>query len=412
MTSVTPRALEGVRVLDLSRILAGPTAAQMLGDFGAEVIKVEKPGAGDDSRRLGGPALKTKDGKPSEFSPMYTCSNRNKKGIAIDIAHPEGQELVRQLAAWADVLIENYKAGDLKRYGLDYDSLRKVNRKLVYCSITGFGQTGPYAARAGYDPIFQAMGGLMSVSGHPDGAPGGGVMRVGVPIADFICGVYAYGAILTALHYRDQTSGEGQHIDLALLDTTISATTVAMTNYLGNGALPQRVGNSAPTSSPSGVYPCADGEVLISSPTNDVFRRMCVALGHGKIADDPRYATNQLRVDNRVELVRKMEEIFAPRKRVELMELMEANTVPCAPIYAMNDVFNDPQVKHRVNSVEVPHPTVKKMAFGTNPIHMSETPPSDYTAPPAVGEHTMHVLTNILKLDAERIDELRGKKVV
>ena len=412
MTAVTPKALAGVRVLDLSRILAGPTAAQLLGDFGAEVIKVEKPGAGDDSRRLGGPALKTKDGKPSEFAPMYTCSNRNKKGIAIDIAQPEGQELVRQLAAWADVLIENYKAGDLKRYGLDYESLRKVNRKLVYCSITGFGQTGPYAGRAGYDPIFQAMGGLMSVSGHADDKPGGGVMRVGVPIADFICGLYAYGAILTALHYRDQVSGEGQHIDLALLDTTISATSVAATNYLGNGLLPQRVGNSAPTSAPSGVFQCADGEVLISSPTNDVFKRLCETLGHPEIASDPRFDSGQSRVKHRAEIIGMLEPIFATKKRLELIDAMEANTVPCAPIYNIKEVFEDPQVKHRVNSVEVPHPTVAKMAFGTNPIHMSATPAADYTAPPAVGEHTIHVLSNILKLDAERIDELRGKKVV
>ena len=406
------KALAGVRVLDLSRILAGPTAGQLLGDFGAEVIKVEKPGSGDDSRRLGGPPMKTRDGKASEFSPMYICSNRNKKSIAIDMSQPDGQELVRQLAAWADVLIENYKSGDLKRYGLDYESLRKVNRKLVYCSITGFGQTGPYAARAGYDPIFQAMSGLMSVTGHPDGKPGGGAMRVGVPITDFICGLYAYGAILTALHYRDQVSGEGQQIDLSLLDSAISATTVASVNYLANGNMPERVGNGAPTSSPSGVFNCVDGEVLISSPTNDVYQRMCKALGREDLATDPRFATNVDRVKQRAVLVPLVQEVLATHKRLELMDLLEQHTVPCAPIYDMQGVFADPQVQQRVNSVELPHPVTGKMAFGTNPIHMSATPVSDYTCPPGVGEHTIHVLSNILKLDAEKIDELRAKKVV
>jgi len=406
------KALAGVRVLDLSRILAGPVAGQLLGDFGAEVIKVEKPGAGDDSRRLGGAIMKDKNGKPSQFAPMYMCSNRNKKSIAIDLSQPEGQDLVRSLAAWADVLIENYKAGDLARYGLDYESLKKVNRKLVYCSITGFGQTGPYAPRAGFDPIFQAMSGLMSVTGHPDGKPGAGPMRVGVPITDFICGLYAYGAILTALHHRDRVSGEGQHIDLALLDSTISATCVAQVNYLSNGVVQPRQGNAAPTSAPSGVYECADGPITLSTPSNDIFTRMCTALERPDIAVDPRFASNQERVDHRAELAALLEPEFAKRKRLPLIDLMEEHTVPCAPIYAVNEVYEDPQVKHRVNSVEVPHPVTGRMAFGTNPVRLSATPVKDYTAPPGVGEHTVNILANVLKLDATRIDELRSKKIV
>ena len=407
-----PNALAGVRVLDLSRILAGPVAGQLLGDFGAEVIKVEKPGGGDDSRRLGGAIMKDKAGKPSEFAPMYICSNRNKKSIAIDLSQPEGQELVRQLAAWADVLIENYKAGDLKRYGLDYDSLRKINRKLVYCSITGFGQTGPYAERAGYDPIFQAMSGIMGVTGQPPGTPGGGPMRVGVPITDFICGLYAYGAILTALRYRDQVSGEGQHIDLALLDSAISATSVASINYLCNGIVGKPQGNDAPTSSPSGVFQCADGPVLLSTPTNDVFRRMCAALGRADIADNPRYGSNAERVTHRAELQGLLAAVLAGRKRQPVIDAMEANTVPCSPIYNIDDVYADPQVQHRVNAVEVSHPVTGKMRFGTNPIRLSDTPVKTYTAPPGVGEHTIHILSKVLQLDAEHIDALRGKKVV
>jgi crotonobetainyl-CoA:carnitine CoA-transferase CaiB-like acyl-CoA transferase len=407
-----PKALDGIRVLDLSRILAGPFAGQMLGDFGAEVIKVERPGAGDDSRRLGGTIMKDKAGKPSEFAPMFLCSNRNKKSIAIDIAQPEGQELIRSLAAWADVLIENYKSGDLARYGLDYESLRKVNRKLVYCSITGFGQTGPYAERAGLDPIFQAMSGLMSLTGLPDDKPGGGPMRVGVPITDFIGGLYAYSAILTALHYRDRVSGEGQHIDLALLDTTLSATCVAQVNYLSNNVLQARQGNGAPTSAPSGLFTCADGPVLVSTPTNDIFRRMCKVLDREDIAADPRFGSNADRVTHRVELVGLLEPVFAGLKRLPLMEAMEQNTVPCAPIYNMEEVYADPQVKHRGSSVQLPQPAVGRVGLGTNPVRLSATPVEDYSVPPGVGEHTVNILANVLKLDAGRIDELRSRKVV
>jgi len=267
--------MEGIRVLDLSRILAGPTAGQLLGDFGAEVIKVERPGMGDDARRLGGESLRASDGTESDFAPMYVCANRNKKSICVDISKPEGVKILLQLAQWADVLIENYKVGDLKRYGLDYGSLSDLNPRLVYCSITGFGQTGPYAPRAGFDSVFQALSGLMSTTGNADDAPGAGPMRVGVPIIDFIGGLYAFSAIMVALHHRDRTAGKGQHIDLSLLDAGISATTIAMTNFFATGERFERSGNEQAAVVPVQVLRCADGEILVSAPTDDAFRRMC-----------------------------------------------------------------------------------------------------------------------------------------
>lgn len=310
---MTKQALAGIRVLDLSRIMAGPTAGQMLGDFGADVIKVERPGGGDDSRRLGGTPLRDAQGHHANLGPMFLCANRNKRSITVDIAKAEGQQLVRKLAKWADVVIENYKVGDLARYGLDYASLSAENPRLVYCSITGFGQTGPYAQRSGFDPIFQAMSGLMSVSGHPDHKPGGGMMRVGVPITDFICGLYAYGAIVTALYHRDQVSGRGQYIDLALLDAAISSTSIAAVDYLCNGALPQRFGNEAATSVPSQVLACADGAVLVSAPNNESFVRFCEALGEPDLAHHADFNDAALRIKNRAALTPLLEKIFAQK---------------------------------------------------------------------------------------------------
>ena len=404
--------LSGIKILDLTRVLAGPLSAQMLGDLGADVIKIERPGTGDDARAFGPPYLVDPAGKENNNNSFYLCANRNKRSVTVNVASAEGQEIILELAKGVDVFMENYKVGDLKRYGLDYESIKKVNPGIIYCSVTGFGQTGPYAPRAGLDPIFQAMSGLMSVTGHPDGKPGAGPMRVGVPITDFICGLYAYGAILTALHHRDRVSGEGQHIDLALLDSAISATCVAQVNYLSNGVVQPRQGNAAPTSAPSGQYDCADGPVTISTPNNDIFTRMCKALGRSDIAEDPRFTTNQERVNHRAELVALLEPEFVKWQRLPLMDLLEEHTVPCAPIYNINDVYTDPQVKHRVNSVEVAHPVTGRMAFGTNPVRLSATPVKDYTAPPGVGEHTVNILANVLKLDAARIDELRNKKIV
>lgn len=407
------RPLEGIRVLDLSRILAGPTAGQLLGDAGADVIKVERPGKGDDARRMGGLPLKDQaTGKALDMSPMYLCSNRNKRSITVDIAKPEGQALVKKLAEKADVVIENYKTGDLARYGLDYESLKKINKKVVYCSITGFGQTGPYKARTGFDAIFQAMSGIMSVTGHPDGVPGGGPMRIGVPITDFICGLYAYGAITTALYHRDRVSGEGQYIDLALLDSAISAMTIVASNYLSSGVNGRRAGVESATTVPSQLFTCADGDVQISAPSDDIFQRLCKVLKRPDLAADPRFGTTLDRVKNRGALVPMLAETFARRHRGELTEEMEANNVPCAPIYTMADVFADPQVQYRGNSVKMDHPVTGSITVGVNPIRYSATPLDRYAPPPLVGEHTDDILAKELGLSAGDIAGLRERKIV
>ncbi len=409
---MTPSALADIRVLDLSRILAGPTAAQMLADFGAQVIKVERPGQGDDSRRLGGQPLRDGDGKACGLGPMFVCANRNKQSVTIDIASPAGQELVRKLAAWADVLLENYKAGDLKRYGLDYESLRQVNPRLVYCSVTGFGQTGPYSSRPGYDGIFQAMSGLMSVTGHRDGTPGAGAMRVGVPITDIVGGAFAYGAIMTALHYRDQVSGEGQYIDLCLLECAITAACVAPANYLCTGVVQERWGNEAGNAVPSRTFRCADGEVQVSAPANDVFSRLCRLLDGPDLVKDERFSDNLQRMKNRDALSGVLEPLFMKKTRSELIALMEANNVPCAPIYAVDEVFEDPHIRERGTRVEVSHPAVGAFGVVANPMRLSATPVNRYDPPPLLGEHTDKVLTEVLGLDAPAIASLREAGIV
>jgi len=406
------QALAGVKVLDLSRILAGPLAAQMLADFGAEVIKVERLGSGDEARGYGGPQLQDPQGRPTRFAPMFVTANRNKKSITVDLSQPEGQALVRKLAVWADVLLENYKAGDLRRYGLDYEALRQVNPRLVYCSITGFGQTGPYASRPGYDSVFQAMSGLMSLTGHADGEPGAGPMRVGVPITDFTGGLYAYGAILTALYHRDCVSGEGQHIDLALLDAAITATTLGQARYLATGEAPQRWGNDTPGNAPSGVFACADGDVLLSAPNDRVFQRVCGVLGCPELGADPRFAGKAGRMENKAALVALLAARFRTWHRAPLIEAMERDHVPCAPVYAVPEVYADPQVQARGNIVEVPQATLGTVRLGVNPIRLSATPVAGYTAPPDLGEHNEQVLHDVLGLDAEQIRDLRERKII
>lgn len=409
---MNPRALEGVRVLDLSRILAGPTAGQLLGDFGAEVIKVERRGQGDDARRLGGENLRATDGTESDFAPMYVCANRNKKSMCVDITKPEGADILRRLAQWADVLIENYKVGDLKRYGLDYESLSTLYPRLVYCSITGFGQTGPYAPRAGFDSVFQALSGLMSTTGYADTAPGGGPMRVGVPIIDFIGGLYAFSAIMVALHHRDRASGSGQHIDLSLLDAGISATTIAMANFFATGRRFERLGNEQAAVVPVLVLNCRDGEVFVSAPTDDAFRRLCRALQCPGLADDNRFSSTRERIRNRAALTPELLRLASVRHRDELLRALDANAVPAAPVCEMDQVFADPQVKHRGNDVEIPHPTLGKIRIGTNPIRLSETPVEQYAPPPMLGEHTDWVLTRVLGLSPAEVQALHAAGAV
>jgi len=409
---MSKEALEGIRVLDLSRILAGPTAAQMLGDFGAEVIKVERPGVGDDARRLGGASLNGLDGTPLGLAPMYVSSNRNKKSLTLDLSHPEGQALARDLACWADVLIENYKTGDLARYGLDYASLSVINPRLVYCSVTGFGQSGPYAARAGFDAVFQAMGGLMSVSGHRDGQPGDGPLRVGVPISDFIGGVHAYGAILTALYCRDRVTGRGQHVDLALLDTTIAAVAIAAADYASSGKVPPRAGNGALWAVPTEPFPCKDGLVQLSAPSDAMFVRVCRALERPDLAADPRFSVNAQRVKHRSELIELMRGLTRQLTRAELVARLEAAGAPGAPINDISEVMVDPHVVQREDFCDVPHPAAGSIRFGTSPLRLSDTPAVRRAPPPLLGEHSDWVLENVLKLDAARIADLKERKVV
>lgn len=406
------QALGGLRVLDLSRILAGPTAAQLLGDFGAEVIKVERPGDGDDARRLGGTALRAPDGSPTDFAPMHVCANRNKKSICIDFTKPEGADLVRRLACWADVLIENFKVGDLQRYGLDYAGLAALNPRLVYCSVTGFGQTGPYAPRAGFDSIFQAMSGLMSATGLADDAPEGGPMRVGVPITDFVGGLYAVCGVLIALHHRDQCSGRGQHIDLSLLDGAISANTIALAEHFATGKRFKRCGNEQAAVVPSQVLKCLDGSIVLSAPTDALFVRMCTALECAELAEDSRFAAGGERVRNREALTAQLARVVGKRTRVELLATLEAHGIPASPVYEIDEVLADPQVRHRQVEVTARHPELGSVRIGTNPIRLSDTPVTSYCAPPMLGEHTDAVLRSVLELTGEEVARLRRAGVV
>jgi len=405
-------ALAGLKVLDLSRVLAGPMAAQLLGDCGAEVIKVERPGQGDDARRLGGVPAKGRSGEDLGLGPMFVCANRNKRSMTVNISQPQGQAIIRKLAGWADVLIENYKAGDLARYGLDYAALHEVNPRLVYCSITGFGQTGPYAQRAGYDAVFQAMSGLMSVTGHPDGIPGGGPMRVGVPLADTMGGYYAFGAVLAAVYHRDHVSGEGQHIDLALLDATVSAMTIAASNYLISGARFQRAGVANANAVPTQLFQCADGQVQISAPTNEGFVRLCGVLGRPELARDARFSGARERVQNRGELLTLLDGLLIQWRRADLVAALEAAGVASAPLYAMEEVFEDEQIRHRGNPAQVEHPQAGPLKMAANPIHFSASPVTIRRPPPLLGADTDAVLQEVLGLTPDEVRALHESRVV
>jgi crotonobetainyl-CoA:carnitine CoA-transferase CaiB-like acyl-CoA transferase len=402
--NTTALPLSGIRVLDLSRVLAGPLAAQMLGDLGAEVIKVERPGAGDDSRKMGPPFLKDTDGKDTRESPILLGTNRNKKSITVDLAKPEGQAIVKQLAAISDVVIENFKVGDLKRYGLDHESLRALNPRLVYCSVTGFGQSGPYAPRPGYDSIFQAMGGLMSVTGYPD-EEGGAPVKTGPSIADFIGGQFAAIGVIASLYERDARSDEpdrggcGQHVDIALLDSVIASLTHYTAQYLATGIVPVRRGTQGNGGLPSQMFPCADGAIMVVCGNDEQYRRFCAALDRAELADDPRFVINSQRVQNRKPLADTFDAITRQWKKQDLLAAMEKAGVPAGPIYDLEEVFNDPQVQHRGMAVEVPHPLSGTVKLAGNPIHFSDTPITRYTAPPTMGQHTREVLHDLLGMD-------------
>lgn len=384
-------ALAGVRVLDLSRVLAGPWAGQLMADLGADVVKVERPGSGDDTRAWGPPWLADVDGAATAESAYYLSANRNKRSVAIDIGTAQGQAQVRALAAKADILLENFKVDGLAQYGLDYASLKALNPRLIYCSITGFGQTGPYAARAGYDFLIQGMGGLMSVTGRADGEEGAGPQKVGVALTDVMTGLYASVAVLAALAHRER-SGEGQHIDLALLDVQVACLANQASNYLVGGEPPRRMGNAHPNIVPYQDFPTADGYMIIAVGNDGQFARFCAAAGHAEWASDERFATNPQRVLHREALIRLIRGVTTSRGTADWIAAMEAAGVPCGPINTLDKVFDDPQVRARGLRIELPHAVAGTVPLVANPIRMSASPVAYRRAPPALGEHTGEVL--------------------
>lgn len=408
---MSPGALAGLKVLDLSRVLAGPWCSQLLADLGADVVKVERPDVGDDTRSWGPPWLIGPDGRPTGEAAYFLAANRNKRSVTIDLANAEGQALVKALAEQADVLIENFKTGGLEQYGLDYRSLSGVNPRLIYCSITGFGQTGPYAERPGYDFLIQGMGGLMSLTGRPDHEPGAGPLKVGVALTDIMTGMYSAVAILAAIQRRS-TSGVGQHIDLALLDVQLAALANQAMNYLIGGIVPQRLGNAHPNVVPYQDFPTADGYVILTVGNDSQFTSLCRVLGRPEWSADERYLSNALRVKNRDSLVRMINSVTVTRTTDEWLEVMEAARVPCGPINGLDRAFADPQVIARGIRVDVGHGAGVVVPLVANPIRMSESPVTYRGAPPLLGEHTNQVLGDWLGLNAQAVVGLRDRRVV
>jgi len=403
--------LTGVRVLDLSRVLAGPWAGQLLADLGADVIKIEHPGRGDDTRAWGPPYLKDAAGRDTAEAAYYLCANRNKRSVTIDFAKPEGQSLVRKLAQEADVVLENFKQGGLVQYGLDANSLRELHPGLIYCSITGFGQTGPYASRAGYDFLIQGMGGLMSITGRADGDEGAGPQKVGVALTDIMTGLYATIAVQAALAERAR-SGLGQHIDLALLDVQIACLANQGSNYLAGGVVPRRMGNAHPNIVPYQDFPTADGDMILAIGNDGQFSRFCAIAGHPEWAQDARFASNPQRVANRAVLIPLLRQTTVMRSTHEWVQALESAAVPCGPINRIDDVFADPHVVERGIRIELPHPTAGTVPLVANPIRLSASPVEYRLAPPLLGEHTDEVLSEWLKMSADDITALRKRAIL
>jgi crotonobetainyl-CoA:carnitine CoA-transferase CaiB-like acyl-CoA transferase len=389
--ALTPGALDGVRVLDCSRVLAGPWCTQTLADLGADVIKIERPGTGDDTRGWGPPFLKDSAGRDTTDAAYYLGTNRNKRSVTLDIATPAGQQTMRRLVQHSDVFVENFKVGDLARYGLDAERLLALNPRLVYCSITGFGQTGPYRERPGYDYAVQGMGGLMSVTGERDDLPGGGPQKVGVAVADLFTGLYATVAILAALRHRDLT-GQGQAIDMALLDTQVAMLANLGANYLVTGQAPRRAGNAHQNIVPYQVFEVADGHLILAVGNDGQFAKFCEVAGQPALARDERFSTNANRVRHRTTLVPLLAAVMKTRTKADWLAQLEAAKVPCGPINDLAEVFADPQVIARAMAVDVPHPLQPALKLVANPIKMSLTPPTVRRAPPLLGEHNDEVL--------------------
>ncbi len=415
--NVNQGALPHIKVLDLSRVLAGPWCTQMLADLGADVVKVERPGAGDDTRHWGPPFLQDAQGQDTQQATYFTACNRNKRSVAIDMAQPQGQALIRQMALQSDVLVENFKVGGLAQYGLDYASLKALNPRLIYCSVTGFGQDGPYAPRAGYDLMIQAMSGMMSITGRADEAPGGGPLRVGVALTDLFTGVYACSAILAAIEVRHRT-GEGQHIDMALLDVGMAILANQAAGFLNTGAVPQRMGNSHPSLAPYQDFPTADGAMLLAIGNDGQFARFCQAAGHPEWAADARYASNTLRVQHRSALIPAMEAVTRTRSTADWIALLEDKAVPCGAINDIGQAFADAQVQARglklnqaLDPAIIDDTAIESIASVASPLRLSATPPVLHRAPPMLGEHTNEVLAG-LGLAADVVTGLRAQGVV
>lgn len=394
-------ALSHIKVLDLSRVLAGPWATQILGDLGADVIKIEKPGEGDETRRFGPPFIESGD------ATYFLSANRNKKSVAIDLAKPEGAALVKRLARRSHVVVENFKTGALKKYGLDHASLAAENPALIYCSLTGFGHTGPYKDKAGYDYLIQGMGGLMSITGQPDGAPGGEPMKVGVAVSDLLTGLYTTIAIQAAIIHQSRT-GEGQHIDMALFDCQAAALANQAMNYLAGDMLPERLGNAHPNIVPYQVFATADGHIILAAANDGQFRRFCAAT---KLDLAERYPTNALRVNNRKAVVALLQPVFLTRTTADWIALLEAANVPCGPINRIDQVFADPQAAARGLKITMPHAT-GALDLVASPLKLAKTPPEYRSAPPLLGQHTDEVLSAKLSLGEEELAKLREQNII
>ena len=387
--------LTGIKVLDLSRILAGPWSTQVLADYGAEVWKIERPEQGDDTRHWGPPYATDQQGNPTKESAYFLCANRGKQSIALDITSPEGQEVIKTLALEADIVVENFKVGGLAKYGLDYEAIAQINPAIIYCSITGFGQTGPYAHHAGYDAMIQAMGGLMSITGERDDLPGGGPQKVGVAVADLMTGMYAVSGILAALYHRSQT-GEGQHIDLALLDTQVAWLANQGSNYLVSNEVPSRLGTAHPNIVPYQAMRVKDGFILLAVGNDSQFKKCCQVLGVEALASDEKYATNASRVANRLSLIPQLETAFCQQNLDYWLLALAEVQVPCGPINSIDRVFENPQVQHRQMQFDLPHPTADSVPQVANPVKFSKSPIEYKQAPPVLGQHTQEVLDKIM----------------
>lgn len=404
-------ALGHLKVLDLTRILAGPWATQNLADMGAEVIKIERPGVGDDTRTWGPPFLKDAEGRETRDSSYFLSANRGKQSVTVDLASTEGQDIIRQLVHDADILVENYKVGTLARYGLAYEDLRKINPRLVYCSVTGFGQDGPYAALPGYDYVFQGMGGLMSITGVPDGQPGAAPMKSGIAISDLLTGMYATTAILAAIEHR-HISGEGQYIDMSLLDCIVTINSYQAINYFLSGKIPQRMGNAHSNMVPYQVFHCREGDIIIAVGNDSQYAAFCKVIDRPLLATDPQFSTGPQRNRNREALIPLIAEAMLAKSMEEWVTLLEANNVPCGPIHNMKQVFEDPQVVHRDMQLSLPHSVGVNVPSVANPIRLSDTPIRYERSAPTLGEHNQAILHERLGLSTERLAELKVRGVI